>query len=86
MGGIVLEVPREAEKGKALSVTTLDPDEEPTINVRIEDGPRVPFLVNTGETYSCVGRDNGSKLPCTSQTADTTGFWGKRLTLYFTEL
>lgn len=36
-------------------VVSLQPDEEPTVSVKIK-GHEYPFMVKTGATYSCIGK------------------------------
>ncbi|MGL5802087.1 MAG: aspartyl protease family protein, partial [Cetobacterium sp.] len=64
--------------------TSLHPAQEPTIMVVIGDEVQVPFLVDTGATFTSIGKE-GSKLPLTRKAIKTVGFSGKTQTLRFTE-
>ncbi|KAI5609483.1 hypothetical protein C0J50_9477 [Silurus asotus] len=52
--------------------------------VVIGDNIKAPFLVDTGATYSSIGKE-GSKLPLTSKAIKAVGISGKTQTLRFTE-
>lgn len=66
------------------SVTTLHPEQEPTVTVTIGNTLQAPFMIDTGATYSSIGKE-GSQLPLTCKAIQTMGFSGKIQTLRFTE-
>ena len=64
-------------------VISSQPHEEPTIPVLIQDREH-SFMVNTGATYSCIGKD-GSGLPLSNASIKTVGFSGKSQVIPLTQ-
>ncbi|XP_046894207.1 uncharacterized protein LOC124479489 [Hypomesus transpacificus] len=64
-------------------VISLQPREEPTIPVTVQ-GREHAFMVDTGATYSCIGK-NGFNLPLSSSSIRTVGFSGKTQVIPLTE-
>ena len=64
-------------------VISLEPREEPTIPVIVK-GPECAFMMDTGATYSCIGK-NGFNLPLSSSSIRTVGFSGKTQVIPLTE-
>lgn len=54
-------------------VTTLDPEQEPTVTVAIGKRLKTPFMIDTGAMYSSIGIE-GSQLPLTHKTIQFMGF------------
>lgn len=65
-------------------ITTLHLEQEPTVPVSVGKGLKVPFMIDTGATYSSIGKE-GSRLLLARNAIQTMGFSGKKQTLRFTE-
>ncbi|KAL7383993.1 hypothetical protein ABVT39_022082 [Epinephelus coioides] len=64
-------------------VISLQPHDEPTIPVVIHE-QAYPFMVDTGATYSCIGKED-STLPLSKSSIKTIGFSGKSQVIPMTE-
>lgn len=58
-----------------LPAISLQSHDEPIIPVVIQDR-EYPFMVDTGATYSCIGKE-GSRIPLSTSSIKTIGFSGK---------
>ncbi|XP_029700614.1 uncharacterized protein [Takifugu rubripes] len=67
--------PEKPEGKGIMPILTQRPHAEPTINVTVYNH-RHQFMIDTGATYSCIGKD-GANLPLSASKIRTVGFSGK---------